>query len=52
MGVGCVNGTARGRCPESVVILSIADLNYAFAAGPRLEKGQYLSFARKFHRGG
>ena len=27
MGVGCVNGTARGRCPESVVILSIADLN-------------------------
>jgi len=27
MGVGWVNGTARGRCPEGVVILSIADLN-------------------------
>jgi DNA-binding transcriptional LysR family regulator len=27
MGVGWVNGTARWRCPESVVILSIADLN-------------------------
>jgi len=27
MGVGWVNGTARWRCPERVVILSIADLN-------------------------
>ena len=27
IGVGWVNGTARWRCPESVVILSIADLN-------------------------
>jgi DNA-binding transcriptional LysR family regulator len=27
MGVGWVNGTARWRCPESVVILSVADLN-------------------------
>jgi DNA-binding transcriptional LysR family regulator len=27
MGVGWVNGTARWRCPESVAILSVADLN-------------------------
>jgi DNA-binding transcriptional LysR family regulator len=27
MGVGWVNGTARWRCPESVVILSVVDLN-------------------------
>jgi DNA-binding transcriptional LysR family regulator len=27
MGVGWVNGTARGRCPEGVVIMSIADLD-------------------------
>lgn len=27
MGVGWVNGTARWRCPESVVILSISDLD-------------------------
>jgi DNA-binding transcriptional LysR family regulator len=27
MGVGWVNGTARWRCPGSVVILSVADLN-------------------------
>jgi DNA-binding transcriptional LysR family regulator len=27
MGVGFVNGTARWRCPEAVVILSVADLN-------------------------
>src|SRR5215471_9482962 len=27
MGVGWVNGTARWRCPESVVILSLTDLN-------------------------
>jgi DNA-binding transcriptional LysR family regulator len=27
MGVGWVNGTARGRCPEGVVIVSIADLD-------------------------
>jgi DNA-binding transcriptional LysR family regulator len=27
MGVGWVNGTARGRCPEGVVVLSITDLN-------------------------
>ena len=27
MGVGWVNGTARWRCPESVIILSVADLN-------------------------
>ena len=27
MGVGWVNGTARGRCPEGVVILSVADLD-------------------------
>jgi DNA-binding transcriptional LysR family regulator len=27
MGVGWVNGTASWRCPESVVILSVADLN-------------------------
>ena len=27
MGVGWVNGTARGRCPESVVIVSISDLD-------------------------
>ena len=26
MGVGFVNGTARWRCPESVVILSVTDL--------------------------
>src|SRR5580700_5758384 len=27
MGVGWVNGTARGRCPEGVVILPVADLD-------------------------
>ena len=27
MGVGWVNGTARGRCPEGVVILSVEDLD-------------------------
>jgi DNA-binding transcriptional LysR family regulator len=27
MGVGFVNGTARWRCPETVVILPVADLN-------------------------
>jgi DNA-binding transcriptional LysR family regulator len=27
MGVGWVNGTARWRCPEGVVILSVVDLN-------------------------
>jgi DNA-binding transcriptional LysR family regulator len=27
MGVGWVNGTARGRCPEGVVIMSIVDLD-------------------------
>jgi DNA-binding transcriptional LysR family regulator len=27
MGVGWVNGTARGRCPESVVIVSVIDLD-------------------------
>jgi DNA-binding transcriptional LysR family regulator len=27
MGVGWVNGTARWRCPESVITLSISDLN-------------------------
>jgi DNA-binding transcriptional LysR family regulator len=27
MGVGWVNGTARWRCPESVVIVSVADLD-------------------------
>jgi hypothetical protein len=27
MGVGWVNGTARWRCPEGVVILSIVDLD-------------------------
>jgi len=26
MGVGFVNGTARWRCPERVVILSVVDL--------------------------
>lgn len=26
MGVGWVNGTARGRCPDSVVIVSVVDL--------------------------
>jgi hypothetical protein len=27
MGVGWVNGTARWRCPERFVILSVTDLN-------------------------
>jgi DNA-binding transcriptional LysR family regulator len=27
MGLGWVNGTARGRCPESVVIVSVVDLD-------------------------
>jgi hypothetical protein len=27
MGVGWVNGTARWRCPESVVIMSVVDLD-------------------------
>jgi len=27
MGVGWVNGTARWRCPEGVVILSVVDLD-------------------------
>ena len=27
MGVGWVNGTARWRCPERVVIVSVSDLN-------------------------
>jgi DNA-binding transcriptional LysR family regulator len=27
MGVGWVNGTARGRCPESVVIVQVVDLD-------------------------
>jgi hypothetical protein len=27
MGVGWVNGTARWRCPERVVILSVTDLD-------------------------
>ena len=27
MGVGWVNGTARWRCPDRVVILSVTDLN-------------------------
>jgi DNA-binding transcriptional LysR family regulator len=27
MGVGWVNGTARWRCPEGVVIVSVADLD-------------------------
>ena len=27
MGVGWVNGTARWRCPERVVIISVSDLN-------------------------
>jgi DNA-binding transcriptional LysR family regulator len=27
MGVGWANGTARWRCPDSVVILSVVDLN-------------------------
>ena len=27
MGVGWVNGTARWRCPESVVIVSVVDLD-------------------------
>ena len=27
MGVGWVNGTARRRCPERVVIVSVSDLN-------------------------
>ena len=27
MGVGWVNGTARGRCPENVVIVSVIDLD-------------------------
>src|SRR6478672_4505723 len=27
MGVGWVNGTARGRCPEGVVIMSVVDLD-------------------------
>src|SRR5260370_41048257 len=30
MGVGWVNGTARWRCPEGVVIMSIADLDMPF----------------------
>lgn len=31
MGVGWVNGTARGRCPEGVAILSVADLEMPLA---------------------
>ena len=27
MGVGWVNGTARWRCPESVVIVAVVDLD-------------------------
>jgi hypothetical protein len=27
MGVGWVNGTARWRCPDSVVIVSVSDLD-------------------------
>jgi DNA-binding transcriptional LysR family regulator len=49
MGVGWVNGTARWRCPEGVVILSDCRPEHAVAAGARLEKAQYLSFARQFY---
>ena len=49
MGVGWVNGTARwavsGRRGDHVGGRS----GHAFAAGARMEKGQYLSFARQFY---
>jgi hypothetical protein len=48
LGVGWVLETARSRCPETVVVLPVIDLNLASEFGPRVEKGQYLSFARKF----
>ena len=48
LGVGWVLGSARWRCPETVVILSRGRFERASAAGSRLEKRQYLSFARNF----
>ena len=52
LGVGWVLGTARWRCPESCCYLTRGRLEPATAAGSRVEKGQYLSFARKFYRRG
>src|SRR5215813_9575642 len=49
-GVGWVLETARWRCPETVAILPVMDLNYATAASSRLEKGQSLPFARELRR--
>ena len=38
LGVGWVLGTARWRCPESVVIMSVVDLNVALPLALAWEK--------------
>src|SRR6201993_3562654 len=49
LGVGFVNGTARWRCPESVAILSVADLNMPLPLALAWKRDKYLTAARKFH---
>ena len=48
MGVGWVNGTARWRCPESVIILSVADLNMPLPLALAWRKDNTSPLLRRF----
>jgi DNA-binding transcriptional LysR family regulator len=51
LGVGWVLGTARWRCPETVVILSVVDLNMPLTLALAWRRDNASPFARKLHRG-
>src|SRR5438445_1815862 len=48
LGVGWVLGSARWRCPKTVVIRPVVDLNMSLTLTLSWRKEQYLSLARTF----
>ena len=48
MGVGWVNGTARWRCPERVVIISVSDLNMPLPLALAWRKDNTSPLLRRF----
>ena len=48
MGVGWVNGTARWRCPESVVIVPVVDLDMALPLALAWRKDNTAPLLAKF----
>ena len=48
MGVGWVNGTARGRCPERVVILAVTDLDMPLPMDLAWKKANTSPLLRSF----